>query len=104
MTQRLIYSGLFFSFNDHAEGLTPEHWRQQNKIVEQCNVSNSDPVTNDLVVFPGWEWTQIGQTKEFKATIFFLIKRDQPQLVFQGNFKSKTLSLISSFFSRTDQV
>ena len=54
----------FFSFNDHAEGLTPEHWRQQNKIVEQCNVSNSDPVTNDLVVFPGWEWTQIGTTKE----------------------------------------
>ena len=54
----------FFSFNDHAEGLTPEHWRQQNKIVEQCNISNDDPVTNDLVVFPGWEWTQIGTTKE----------------------------------------
>jgi len=54
----------FFSFNDHAEGLTPEHWRQQNKIVEQCNVSNDDPITNDLVVFPGWEWTQIGTTKE----------------------------------------
>ena len=54
----------FFSFNDHAEGLTPEHWRQQNKIVEQCNISNDDPITNDLVVFPGWEWTQIGTTKE----------------------------------------
>jgi hypothetical protein len=54
----------FFSFNDHAEGLTPEHWREQNKIVEQCNVSNDDPITNDLVVFPGWEWTQIGTTKE----------------------------------------
>tara|TARA_Y100000768_G_scaffold249487_1_gene189482 strand:- start:4725 stop:6884 length:2160 start_codon:yes stop_codon:yes gene_type:complete len=54
----------FFSFNDHAEGLTPEHWRQQKEIVEQCNVSNSDPVTNDLVVFPGWEWTQIGTSKE----------------------------------------
>ena len=54
----------FFSFNDHAEGLTPEHWRQQNKIVEQCNISNDDPVTSDLVVFPGWEWTQIGTTKK----------------------------------------
>tara|TARA_Y100001970_G_scaffold224281_1_gene276399 strand:- start:5836 stop:7995 length:2160 start_codon:yes stop_codon:yes gene_type:complete len=54
----------FFSFNDHAESLTPEHWRQQNKIVEQCNISNDDPITNDLVVFPGWEWTQIGTTKE----------------------------------------
>ena len=54
----------FFSFNDHAEGLTPEHWRQQKKIIEQCNISNDDPITNDLVVFPGWEWTQIGTTKE----------------------------------------
>ncbi|MBD62880.1 MAG: hypothetical protein CMD68_02235 [Gammaproteobacteria bacterium] len=54
----------FFSFNDHAEGLTPDHWREQKKIIRQCNISNSDPVTNDLVVFPGWEWTQIGTTKD----------------------------------------
>jgi hypothetical protein len=54
----------FFSFNDHAEGLTPDHWREQKKIIQQCNISNSDPATNDLVVFPGWEWTQIGTTKE----------------------------------------
>ena len=47
-----------------AEGLTPEHWREQKKIIEQCNISNDDPITNDLVVFPGWEWTQIGTTKE----------------------------------------
>ena len=54
----------FFSFNDHAESLTPDHWREQKEIVKQCNVSNGDPVTNDLVVFPGWEWTQIGTTRE----------------------------------------
>ena len=54
----------FFSFNDHAEGLTPDHWREQQKIIQQCNISNSDPAANDLVVFPGWEWTQIGTTKE----------------------------------------
>ena len=54
----------FFSFNDHAEGLTPDHWREQKKIIQQCNISNSDPAANDLVVFPGWEWTQIGITKE----------------------------------------
>jgi hypothetical protein len=54
----------FFSFNDHAEGLTPDHWREQKKIIQQCNISNEDSVTNDLVVFPGWEWTQIGTTKE----------------------------------------
>ena len=54
----------FFSFNDHAESLTPDHWREQKDVVMQCNVSNGDPVTNDLVVFPGWEWTQIGTTPE----------------------------------------
>ena len=54
----------FFSFNDHAESLTPDHWREQKEIVQQCNISNNDPVTNDLVVFPGWEWTQIGTTAE----------------------------------------
>ena len=54
----------FFSFNDHAESLTPDHWREQKEIVQQCNISNDDPVTNDLVVFPGWEWTQIGTTAE----------------------------------------
>ena len=54
----------FFSFNDHAESLTPDHWREQKEIVQQCNISNDDPITNDLVVFPGWEWTQIGTTSE----------------------------------------
>jgi len=54
----------FFSFNDHAENLTPDHWREQKEIIQQCNISNSDPVTNDLVVFPGWEWTNVGTTKE----------------------------------------
>ena len=54
----------FFSFNDHAESLTPDHWREQKQVIQQCNYSNNDPITNDLVVFPGWEWTQIGTTKE----------------------------------------
>jgi hypothetical protein len=54
----------FFSFNDHAESLTPDHWREQNEIVQQCNISNDDALTNDLVVFPGWEWTQIGTTSD----------------------------------------
>ena len=54
----------FFSFNDHAESLTPEHWRDQKEIVQQCNINSTDSVTADLTVFPGWEWTQIGNTPE----------------------------------------
>ena len=54
----------FFSFNDHAESLTPEHWRDQKEIVQQCNINSIDSVTADLTVFPGWEWTQIGNTPE----------------------------------------
>ena len=53
----------FFSFNDHAESLTPEHWQEQQAIINQCNIPN-DSGEQDLVVFPGWEWTQVGTTKE----------------------------------------
>jgi hypothetical protein len=53
----------FFSFNDHAESLTPEHWRDQQTIINQCNIPN-DLGQHDLVVFPGWEWTQVGTSKE----------------------------------------
>ena len=30
----------FFSFNDHAESLTPEHWQEQQSIINQCNIPN----------------------------------------------------------------
>jgi len=53
----------FFSFNDHAESLTPEHWQEQQAIINQCNIPNNAG-EQDLVVFPGWEWTQVGTTKE----------------------------------------
>ena len=53
----------FFSFNDHAESLTPEHWQEQQAIINQCNMPN-DSGEQDLVVFPGWEWTQVGTSKE----------------------------------------
>ena len=53
----------FFSFNDHAESLTPDHWQEQQVIINQCNMPNESG-EQDLVVFPGWEWTQVGTSKE----------------------------------------
>ncbi len=47
----------FWSINDHAESLTPAHWRETVEAVQQCNAVAGDPVSPDLVTFLGWEWT-----------------------------------------------
>jgi hypothetical protein len=52
----------FWSINDHAEGLTPDHWRETIDSIRQCNAVAGDPADPDVVAFLGWEWTQVGET------------------------------------------
>ncbi len=51
----------FWSINDHAESLTPEHWRETIDSIRQCNAV--DPAREpDTTAFLGWEWTQDGSS------------------------------------------
>ncbi|MDG2308579.1 MAG: DUF3604 domain-containing protein [Candidatus Binatia bacterium] len=51
----------FWSINDHAESLTPEHWRETVDSIRQCNAVTT-PEDPDVTAFLGWEWTQDGAT------------------------------------------
>jgi len=52
----------FWSINDHAEAISPQHWRETKESIRQCNAVAGDPHDPDIVAFLGWEWTQVGQT------------------------------------------
>ncbi len=54
----------FFSLTDHAEALTPRHWRETKESIRQCNAVAGDPQNPDLVAFTGFEWSHVGQTPE----------------------------------------
>ncbi len=54
----------FWSINDHAEAISPRHWRETKESVRQCNALAGDAKNPDLVTFLGWEWTQVGVTPE----------------------------------------
>ena len=54
----------FWSINDHAEGISPQHWQETKDSIRQCNAVAGDPDNPDVVALLGWEWTQVGRTPE----------------------------------------
>jgi len=54
----------FWSINDHAEAITPRHWRETVESIRQCNDVAGDPRNPDTVAYLGWEWTQVGYTPD----------------------------------------
>jgi len=54
----------FWSINDHAEALTPYHWKETKESIRQCNAISGDESNPDMVSFLGWEWTQVGTTRD----------------------------------------
>jgi hypothetical protein len=71
----------FWSINDHAEALSPQHWRETKESIRQCNAVAGDQTAPDVVAFLGWEWTQVGATPEdhygHKNVIFREIAEDR---------------------------
>jgi len=54
----------FFALTDHAEAMTPAHWRESKEAIRACNAAAGDARSPDLVAFMGFEWSQVGATPE----------------------------------------
>jgi hypothetical protein len=54
----------FWSINDHAENISPLHWRETVDSIRACNDVSGAGVEPDTVAFLGWEWTNVGLTPE----------------------------------------
>lgn len=71
----------FWSINDHAEGISPQHWQETKDSIRQCNAIAGNPANPDMVAFLGWEWTQVGRTPAdhygHKNVIFRDLDEDQ---------------------------
>ena len=65
----------FFSITDHAEGMTMKMWQDSLESMRNCD-SISDENNKDLVVFAGWEWTQMGANPETHYAHKNVILRD----------------------------
>jgi hypothetical protein len=50
----------FWSINDHAESITPAHWRETIDTIRECNAVSGAGAEPDTVAYLGWEWTQVG--------------------------------------------
>ncbi len=50
----------FWSINDHAESLTPRRWNETKDTMRRCEAVGRGDDGPDVVVFTGWEWTQVG--------------------------------------------
>jgi hypothetical protein len=51
----------FWALTDHAETLSPRHWRESVESIRECNAAAGEA---DAVAFLGWEWTQAGDGRE----------------------------------------
>ena len=54
----------FYALTDHAEALNPRTWGLSKESVRQCNAVAGDASDPDLVAFTGFEWTQVGLTRD----------------------------------------
>ncbi len=54
----------FFALTDHAEALTPDHWRESVETIRRCNAVAGDPEDPDLVAYLGFEWSNVGAVPE----------------------------------------
>lgn len=54
----------FWSINDHAEQITPQHWRETVDSIRQCNAVAGNADNPDTVAYLGWEWTDVGTTPD----------------------------------------